>query len=373
MPHGFPIVPGASAQIEALPADSAADGRSSLLRKALLLLGVPAYAIVCVLMVQQGHWHAALNLYLLLGVWGLGLMLLLLFDPPHARFAGGILTLAKVLWANGGVVVSALFVTHEMRLLLLVLPLAGVLYAALHLSRRQVALVALSTWAAYVLGATLVQGEGGTLAGNELRVALLFSALLLGMLFMASEVTALRRAFQRRSDRLSAALRQLEELAMRDDLTGLYNRRSIMDVLGRQKALADRGNVGFTLCYCDLDHFKRLNDRFGHQRGDQVLRDFARIAEQVVRSVDYVARFGGEEFLLVLVDADAAAAQRVAARLCERTRDLPVAAEAPDYRLSVSVGIAEFHPGEDVETVIQRADRALYEAKRAGRDQIRLS
>jgi diguanylate cyclase (GGDEF)-like protein len=101
-----------------------------------------------------------------------------------------------------------------------------------------------------------------------------------------------------------------------------------------------------------------------------VLREFGTLASQVVRSVDFVARFGGEEFLLVLVDADAEEASRVAGRLGERTRAMEVDAHHPDYRLSVSVGIAEFHPGESVEDVIQRADRALYQAKSSGRDLI---
>jgi diguanylate cyclase (GGDEF)-like protein len=192
--------------------------------------------------------------------------------------------------------------------------------------------------------------------------------MLAAMYFMASEVTALRRAFERRRLRLDAAMQKLADLAMRDDLTGLYNRRYIMEVLARQKALADRGHVGFTLCYCDLDHFKRVNDRFGHQRGDDVLREFGDLAGQVVRSVDFVGRFGGEEFVLVLVDADAEEARRVAERLGEHTRGLKVDPNHPDYRLSVSVGIAEFRPGESIEDVIQRADRALYRAKSSGRD-----
>jgi diguanylate cyclase (GGDEF)-like protein len=84
--------------------------------------------------------------------------------------------------------------------------------------------------------------------------------------------------------------------------------------------------------------------------------------------VDFVGRFGGEEFVLVLVDADAEEARRVAERLGEHTRGLKVDPNHPDYRLSVSVGIAEFRPGESIEDVIQRADRALYRAKSSGRD-----
>ena len=159
-------------------------------------------------------------------------------------------------------------------------------------------------------------------------------------------------------------------LAMRDELTGLYNRRYIMEVLARQKALADRGHIGFTLCYCDLDHFKLINDRYGHQMGDRVLMDFAQVAQSVVRSADFVARLGGEEFLLVLVGADMNTATGVSKRLCERTKTLTAVPEVADYRLTVSVGIASFSMGERVEDVIARADGALYSAKSSGRDRI---
>jgi diguanylate cyclase (GGDEF)-like protein len=335
-------------------------------KTALLLSAVAAYGVVCALM--AGPAAGVNELYVLLVGWVLGMGALLALDQPVGRFGAGALTMLKALWLNLGVVASSLFVAPELRLVLLTVPLFGVLYAALHLTRRQVAIVTIITWLGYLAGAMALLGSGQEQTTAEWRLVGAFTLMLLAMFFMASEVTALRRAFERRRHRLDAAMQKLADLAMRDDLTGLYNRRYVVEVLARQKALADRGHVGFTLCYCDLDHFKRVNDRFGHQRGDDVLREFGALAEQVVRSVDFVARFGGEEFLLVLVDADAREAGRVAARLGDHTRALEVDARHPDYRLSVSVGIAEFRPGETIEDVIQRADRALYQAKSSGRD-----
>ena len=338
-------------------------------RTALVLAAVIAYGFLCAFMAGLAGADVS-ELYLLLGAWGLGLAVLLVLDRPVGRFASSGLTLFKALWLNLGVVASSLFVAPSLRLLLLSVPLFGVLYTALHLSRRHVAVVTLVTWLAYLAGGLVLMGTAGTADPWEGRLMLAFSVMLLVMFFMAGEVTELRAAFERRRHRLDVAMQKLADLAMRDDLTGLYNRRYVMEVLARQKALADRGHVGFTLCYCDLDHFKRINDRFGHQRGDAVLREFSAVAEQVVRSVDFVARFGGEEFLLVLVDADAREAQRVAARLSDRTRALSVDPRHPEVRLTVSVGIAEFRPGESVEDVIQRADRALYRSKSSGRDLI---
>src|SRR5690606_24322684 len=136
-------------------------------------------------------------------------------------------------------------------------PLFGVLYAALHLNRRQVAIVTGVTWGGYVLGSLALVGSDESPWPEERPLVVAFTLLLIAMFFMASEVTALRKAFEARRHRLDAAMQKLSDLAMRDDLTGLFNRRYIMEVLARQKALADRGHVGFTLCYCDLDHFKR--------------------------------------------------------------------------------------------------------------------
>ena len=346
-------------------------GLSRTHRVLLVICGLAIYALFCLGLARYGYLEiTGLGFTLLFGSWIGGFVLLLFADETHGRFDPGTLTVSKALWLNLGVVITAALVPHVLRLLLLVVPLLGLVYAALHLERHATLSVAGITWVSYVLSAVLLVLLRSADPVFEGLIAVAFTCMLGAMSVLAAEITTLREAFDRRRVRLNEAMEQLAELAMRDELTGLYNRRYIMDVLARQKALADRGHLSFTLCYCDLDHFKRINDRYGHQVGDQVLKDFARIAEGVVRSVDFVARLGGEEFLLVLVGADEDTAVRVASRLCERTRSLAVVPEAPDYRQTVSVGVASFHPGERVEDVIQRADRALYEAKANGRDRI---
>ena len=340
-------------------------------RTVLVLCGLAIYTLFCIGLMEYGHllitgWAFGI----LLAAWLAGFVVLLFTDDTGGRFDASGLAYAKALWCNLGVVVMAALVPHVLRLLLLVVPLFGILYAALHLTREQMLSIAAVTWVTYLASTGMLILLDAGVPAFEGLLAVAFTCMLAAMTVMAAEVTALRLAFERRRDRLNEAMEQLADLAMRDELTGLYNRRYVMDVLARQKALADRGHLPFTLCYCDLDHFKRINDRYGHHRGDQVLKEFARIAESVVRSVDFVARLGGEEFLLVLVGADEETAQRVAERLCERTRMLAMIPEAPAYRQTVSVGIAGFRPGERVEDVIQRADRALYAAKSGGRDRI---
>ncbi|MCZ6642483.1 MAG: GGDEF domain-containing protein [Gammaproteobacteria bacterium] len=341
-------------------------------RIAVIMFGAVVYALFCLGLVRYGYLQSTTPAFsLLIGIWIAGLFALLLADGARqGRFAASSLTLTKAVWCNLGVVITALLVPHPVRLLILVAPLFGILYTALHLDRRQMLFVSLVTWMTYLAGNLLLIRYGYTDLAFEALIASAFTVMIAGMVYMAGEVTALRSAFERRRLRLNNAMEQLAELAMRDELTGLYNRRHIMEVLKGQKALADRGHVGFTLCYCDLDHFKQVNDRFGHPCGDQVLHDFADIAAGVVRSVDFVARIGGEEFLLVLVGADADTAANVAERLREHTRLMSVVPGEEDFRLTVSIGIATFQPDERVEDVIQRADQALYRAKSEGRDGI---
>ncbi|MCZ6854519.1 MAG: GGDEF domain-containing protein [Gammaproteobacteria bacterium] len=341
-------------------------------RIAVIMLGVAVYTIFCLSLVRYGYLQAETPAFsLLMGIWIAGLLVLLLADGSrHGRFDASALTLTKAVWCNLGVVITALLVPHPVRLLFLVVPLFGILYTALHLDRRQMIFVSLVTWLTYLAGNLLLIRYGDTDLAFEALIASAFTVTLGCMVYMAGEVTALRSAFDRRRDRLNEANVQLAELAMRDELTGLYNRRYIMEVLKRQKALADRGHVGFTLCYCDLDHFKRVNDRFGHPRGDKVLHDFADLAAGAVRSVDFVARIGGEEFLLVLVGADTNVAANVTQRLREHTREMCVVPEDADFRITVSIGIATFRTAERIEDVIQRADQALFRAKSEGRDGI---
>ena len=148
------------------------------------------------------------------------------------------------------------------------------------------------------------------------------------------------------------------------------NRRQLMEFLKRQKALADRDTLSFTLCYVDLDHFKRVNDRFGHTRGDEVLKEFADIAMKVVREEDFVARIGGEEFVMVLINASLKDAEMVANRLRQQTEVMTIDPVDLDFTVTASVGIAIYTDHEEIETLLDRADGAMYRAKRLGRNRV---
>jgi diguanylate cyclase (GGDEF)-like protein/PAS domain S-box-containing protein len=165
--------------------------------------------------------------------------------------------------------------------------------------------------------------------------------------------------------------RELARLARTDPLTGLGNRRRFDEHLEAEVARAARSGEPLSLVLCDVDNFKRFNDRYGHQAGDECLATVARALETVVRRpADLAARYGGEEFALVLPGTSAEGASSVGERLRAAVRELAVVHEANDERgcVTVSAGIATVIGAWTAPEIIALADRALYDAKNAGRD-----
>lgn len=165
---------------------------------------------------------------------------------------------------------------------------------------------------------------------------------------------------------------QIRDIAIHDPLTGLYNRRYLMERLDDIVAEHKRHPHTFCVAMLDIDFFKRVNDNHGHQAGDAVLRAFARTIEDGIRQYDIFARYGGEEFLLVAPSTSARELRPVVQRLLQRVRDMVVPWEGREIRLTFSAGLAdsdEWSPGElTVERLVALADHRLYQAKQSGRD-----
>ncbi len=157
--------------------------------------------------------------------------------------------------------------------------------------------------------------------------------------------------------------------AITDGLTGLYNHRYLHERLSEELHRARELGRPLTALFCDLDHFKRYNDANGHSAGDAVLREVAQLIEQSVRSIDIAARYGGEEFVVLLVETSREAALVVAERIRERIRAAGFSAHGTP--LTVSIGIAGYpEDAERREALLDKADWAMYLAKRRGRDQV---
>ncbi len=258
----------------------------------------------------------------------------------------------------------------------LVLGGVALLFAAVTVIRFEFGSVGDGYTLLYVLPialAALQFGLGGGLAASALAIALVvvwtqaddvglsavgyltrsLAFVVLGGL-VGFETRQLRRAEREREDLLA----RVEAMARTDGLTGLANRRAWDDALRLEIERARRADASFVVALLDLDHFKKYNDEHGHPAGDELLRQAADSWRAQVRVVDTVARYGGEEFALLLPGSS----QSAAADLFERLRAVTPLGQ------TISAGIAEWDGQESAEALVERADKALYEAKRGGRD-----
>lgn len=180
--------------------------------------------------------------------------------------------------------------------------------------------------------------------------------------------TQLRR--KRFSDRLKQSLQLSLELAVTDQLTGLFNRRYMSRHLNT--LLGDNNSKQVSFLMLDVDFFKQINDTYGHDVGDEVLREFANRISANVRGIDLACRFGGEEFVVVMPDTDMSFAYMVAERLRQSVADAPfeVSAAARQVPVTISIGVASSSTGDTPDVLLKRADQALYRAKRDGRNRV---
>jgi diguanylate cyclase (GGDEF)-like protein len=167
---------------------------------------------------------------------------------------------------------------------------------------------------------------------------------------------------------------ETEQLARTDALTGIANRRYLFEVGARELSRARRFSHPLSALVLDIDHFKQINDTHGHATGDQVLQALARVCQKHVRDIDIVGRYGGEEFVILLVETDLSGAHRSAERLRAQIAETRIETDQGQVQVTVSVGVAGAYIQSDgFATLVVRADGALYAAKKAGRNRVELS
>lgn len=167
---------------------------------------------------------------------------------------------------------------------------------------------------------------------------------------------------------------ELHEISITDSLTGLYNRKHLMETLDTEIARSQRHSHSFALLVIDIDHFKRYNDTHGHLAGDEVLSRLASVFRNSIRGCDYAARYGGEEFIIILPEIGPDEGVQAAERIRNRVAEESFGGDGDSINVTVSVGVASYPAhGEDPETIIRNADAALYEAKELGRDRVILA
>lgn len=214
-----------------------------------------------------------------------------------------------------------------------------------------------------------------TLATRE-QIGVIVKFLLAENAKMQQEAGELRKRLDQsrtQIDKLRANLAEAEEIGLRDPLTSLSNRRCFDASLARE--LADAKARGLPLCLVmgDIDNFKKINDLYGHQIGDEILKTFAAVLTDNMHARDTVARYGGEEFAIILPETHIESARQLTERVRRKVESLQLAVAESGKQIgtvTASFGIAELTPGDDAEALIQRADHKLYEAKCGGRNRV---
>ncbi len=297
------------------------------------------------------------------------------------HFRDPTLVIPQVLTAAALAMITAYF-SEQATIVPLALFFSAFFFGVFSLGMRQYVMLAVVAIAAYgaMLALKFPPATRGTDAFRlELLDYMVLAMILVWMSLLGSYVGSLRARLSGQKSELAAALSRLKEVSIRDELTGLHNRRHLMETLDQQMERATRHDEPFSLCILDLDLFKQVNDTHGHLVGDEVLRAFAERIRSHMRGMDSIGRnsagstfgrFGGEEFLLLLPYAESTGAMACLERLMTATRSRPFATSAGELDVSFSAGIAHHQPGETVAVLIQRADEALYRAKSDGRDRV---
>lgn len=272
-----------------------------------------------------------------------------------------------------GIILTFLYVAPEVGCVFLCTLFLVFAFGSLHASPRQTVIA----WTAMAIGlALLFLGTDKPIqmpyATNLERIAtmLVFTLTIGRCMFIGIFSRSMRDALYKRGLELKEAYKRIEELAELDELTGSFNRRSIMQALDEEIASAQRNKMPCAVVLIDLDWFKRINDQFGHPAGDEALRAFAITMFANIRSIDKFGRYGGEEFLLILPEISEGAALRTTDRLRLIVGDLDWSAISQEMRVTMSAGLAMLQPDDTADSILARADQLLYQAKALGRNTV---
>jgi diguanylate cyclase (GGDEF)-like protein len=206
--------------------------------------------------------------------------------------------------------------------------------------------------------------------GEEIVYFMILCIMVAGVGLLTVRLRRMRNRLRRQKVELEAALAHIHRLATHDDLTGLVNRRHMQELLENERMRLERSDQDWCVALIDLDHFKSVNDAHGHAIGDEVLRALSRHAHALIRRTDVLARWGGEEFVLLLPNTPIAAATISLERLREHFHANPLQVHGVVLPVSFSAGLTEHLRGETVAQTLERADKLCYRAKTLGRNRV---
>ncbi len=304
--------------------------------------------------------------------WG-GLLLItfIIRSGLNLKLPDPSMTMPQIIWCSL-YILTLIYLLNDWRSIALMPYFAILSFGYFRLDFKEFLAVTVFSVLGYLFVIVLIQiNEPERIQFNREIVQLLgFAMTCMVMVYTGSAVNKLRVGYRERNDQLAEALRLNTRLATTDDLTGLYTRRYLMNMLSNQKALSERDDRDFVILFADLDHFKRINDSFGHYIGDLVLKDFAEIIRRSIREIDYGSRFGGEEFVVLLVNTDIEKSKKVAERIRSGIENFNFSDVAPGLHVTVSIGMANYKQYKSIQETLMTADNRMYRAKEQGRNRI---
>lgn len=291
------------------------------------------------------------------------------FRDPSMTSAQMVVSLLPPLW------VMFFLEAGQSRAIFLLIAIVPMLYGILALTTRQFIVVGIWFFALYgILHLGLWFYRPGVLNSElEILQTVAFALVMAEITVIGGFISGLRGKLRQRNRELGEAMEQIQELVNVDALTGVYNRRRLFEVISEERNRYTRVPGSFSLCLMDIDHFKEVNDTYGHQAGDAILQAVARSVADGLRAIDCFGRYGGEEFLLVLPQTPLEGARIKAERVREAIASLRFPDIGDNFRITVSVGVAEYHRNESTDDTLLRADQALYAAKDDGRNNVKLA
>ncbi|MGB1220734.1 MAG: diguanylate cyclase [Alcanivoracaceae bacterium] len=337
------------------------------------LLGALAHTGVCWIALQLDFFRGSSEVFnqVFSAIW-VGHLILVgtILVGLNRRFRDPSMSVPIILWSTLSLLLTAYYV-DQVRLCVMVLFFAILQTGVFRL--RFMSFVAISTLCvsvyAFIIWMVAERHPEAIDVTAEVIQWAAFTMITVGAVMVAGEISSIRVQLAQRNTQLETIVDRIQDMAIRDELTGLYNRRHAMERLFKIREMANRDAFTFHALYVDLDHFKQVNDTHGHNVGDDVLRGFSETVRSLLSGRDFAARLGGEEFLVVLVKSSASESLAFADKLRQAIADCRYAS-APDLRVTASLGLAAFHKGESLDRLLARADEALYRAKNGGRNRV---
>ncbi len=346
------------------------EDRNQTLRLKRFFMALGSYLMwlaICVLFYAQGEMKRGTVGVLVIAAIGIVACNLFIYSLIRSgfnkRFKDPSLTLLQMIIATFWVMVIAYY-ADNMRSLVLLTYLVVFIFGLFRLNVWRFLFLSIFAVINYSLVILLLYKINPALVTKTDMLNIVILALVLPWFSLVGGYITRLRA------QISHALATIERLAIMDDLTQVFNRRQMFKILENQKSLVERGVHPFSICIFDLDHFKKVNDTYGHTAGDIVLKTVAQETQRNLRNIDHIARYGGEEFILILTNSEKNDAMICAERIRKMVSRIEFEDMPPDFRITISVGVTEYQPSEVIQDAINRADTALYRAKLNGRNKV---